>query len=79
MFKFVKNFFGTFWVIVFHLLQLFGISIAIVGVFMLISDFLEDGFTESLKDNWGILILTVCWIGIIINNYKAFYGDPDLK
>ena len=77
MFKFIKKIFGTFGVLIFHLLQLFGISIAVFFVFFLIVDFLEDGFTESLKINWGILILTVIWIYVIINNYKAFYNDPE--
>ena len=77
MFKFNKKRFGIFGIIIFHLLQLFGISIAVSFGFFLIVDFLEDGFTESLKENWFILIFTVIWINIIINNYKAFYNVPE--
>ena len=77
MFKFLKKIFGGFVTIIFHGLQIFGICIAIVAVYVLVSDFLEGGFELLLKDDIGVLIFTTIWIYIILNNYKDYYANPD--
>ena len=63
--------------IIFHGLQIFGICIAIVFVYLLVSDFLEGGFELLLKDDIGVLIFTLIWIYIILNNYKDYYANPE--
>ena len=77
MFKFLKKIFRGFWAIIFHGLMIFGICIAIVCVYGLVSDFLEGGFELLLKDDILILIFTPIWIYIIWYNYKDYYADPD--